>query len=199
MDRMRILLVGASGTIGAAIVKALPRSHELLLAGRSRAPLAVDIADPESIRHLLSTIGRLDALVCAAGQARFRPLAALRDADLRFSIDNKLLGQVNLIRHGLSHLREAGSITVTGGQLARRPMPGGAAVSLVNAALEGFVRAAALEAPHRIRINLVSPPRVASPMEAGAPGASAGVSAEAVAQAYLRSLEGSMTGEIITI
>jgi NAD(P)-dependent dehydrogenase (short-subunit alcohol dehydrogenase family) len=53
-----------------------------------------------------------------------------------------------------------GSVTVTSGVLARQPMPGGAAISMVNAGLEGFVRGAAAEAPRGVRVNAVSPPWV---------------------------------------
>jgi NAD(P)-dependent dehydrogenase (short-subunit alcohol dehydrogenase family) len=48
--------------------------------------------------------------------------------------------------------------------LAMHPIRGSASVSLVNAGLEGFVRAAALEMPRRLRINAVSPPWVKEKM-----------------------------------
>src|SRR4029077_19597720 len=101
--------------------------------------------------------GKLDAVVCAAGQAKFAPLAQLSDADFRFCLDNKLMGQVNVVRLGFEHVEDGGSFTLTTGILAQTPMPGSAAISLVNAGLEGFGRAAALEAPRNIRINAVRP------------------------------------------
>src|SRR2546425_8318778 len=110
---MRILLVGATGTIGKAIAAALGRRHELFLASRQQAPLHVDIADPASIRGLYAKVGKVDAVVSAAGQARFKPLDELSDADFRFSLDNKLMGQVNLIRYGLGSIADNGSITLT--------------------------------------------------------------------------------------
>src|SRR4029077_7870651 len=153
---MRILLIGATGTIGQAIAAALGPRHEVLLASRQRAPLHVDIADPASIRGLYAKVGKVGAVISAAGQARFKPLDDLSDADFRFSLDNKLMGQVNLVRYGLGAIADNGSLTVTSGILAQRPSRGGGAVSLVNAGVEGFVRAAALEAPRGIRINVVS-------------------------------------------
>ena len=74
------------------------------------------------------------------------------------------MGQVALARMAKDHLRDGGSITLTTGVLAMHPMAGSASVSLVNAGLEGFVRAAALEMPHKIRINAVSPPWVKETM-----------------------------------
>jgi NAD(P)-dependent dehydrogenase (short-subunit alcohol dehydrogenase family) len=95
-------------------------------------------------------------------------------------------------------MQDRGSITVTTGRLAQHPMVGSGAVSLVNAALEGFVRSAALEAPRGIRVNAVSPPWVRTAKENAATTASAGLPADAVAQAYVSILEGSDSGQIIS-
>src|SRR2546430_11012474 len=80
---MRILLIGATGTIGKAIAAALGGRHEVLLASRQQAPLRVDIADPASIRSLYSKVGKVGAVISAAGQARFKPLDELSDADFQ--------------------------------------------------------------------------------------------------------------------
>jgi NAD(P)-dependent dehydrogenase (short-subunit alcohol dehydrogenase family) len=140
----------------------------------------------------------LDAIISAAGAARFKPLLSLTDEDFAFSLNSKLMGQVNLIRYGLLALKDGGSITITTGLLAQHPMVGSGAVSLVNAALEGFVRSAALEAPRGIRVNAVSPPWVRTAKENAAVKASAGLPANAVAQAYVSILEGSYSGQIIS-
>src|SRR6266550_8596916 len=163
---MRILLIGATGTIGKAIAATLGSRHEVLLASRQQAPLRVDIADPASIRSLCAKVGKVGAVISAAGQARFKPFDELSDADFRFSVDNKLMGQVNLVRYGLASVVDGGSITITSGVLAQQPSRGSAAISLVNAGLEGFARAAALEAPRGIRINVVSPPWVTETLQA---------------------------------
>src|SRR5574340_594968 len=131
MGSMRILVVGATGTIGREIVAALRPGHEVLSASRSQSPITVDLANPESIAGMYRQVGVVDAVVSAAGDARFRPFANLADADYEYSIENKLMGQVNLVRFGLPHVRDGGSITLTAGILARSPMPGSVAVSLV--------------------------------------------------------------------
>jgi NAD(P)-dependent dehydrogenase (short-subunit alcohol dehydrogenase family) len=100
----------------------------------------------------------VDGIVSTAGAARFAPLEKLSDEDFRFSLANKLMGQVNLARIGIDYLNDKGSITLTSGILSHQPMVGSAVISLVNAGLEGFTRAAALEAPRGIRVNVVSPP-----------------------------------------
>ncbi|MGO9443212.1 MAG: short chain dehydrogenase [Thiobacillaceae bacterium] len=194
---MRILVVGASGTIGRAVVAALEPGHEVVPASRHSTSVTLDMTDPASIAAMYEQVGIVDAVVSAAGDARFAPLAQLSDEDFRFSVANKLLGQVNLVRMAFDHVRDAGSITVTSGILARVPMVGSAAISLVNAALEGFVRAAALEAPRAIRVNAVSPPWVSETLEKLGMDPASGLPAATVAQAYLESVTGAQTGAVI--
>ena len=194
---MKILLIGATGTIGAAVAQALSARHEVLRASHSRAELTVDLADPESIKRLYAKVGRVNAVVSAAGQAAFRPLLALSAADFSLGLSNKLMGQVNLVRFGVEALGGAGSFTLTSGILSRQPMPGGAAISMVNAGLEGFVRAAALDLPHGIRINAVAPGWVRETLVAMKMDPGPGVPAVEVAQTYLRAVEGNMTGQIL--
>jgi len=194
---MRILVIGATGTIGRAVVAALSGHHDVVAASMRSTPLKVDIAVPESIRKLYETVGRVDAVISATGQARFAPLNELSDADFRFCLDNKLMGQVNLVRFGMDHMTDGGSFTLTSGILAQTPMPGSAAISLVNAGVEGFARAAALEAPRGIRVNVVSPPWVAETLEKLNMDASGGLPAAVVAQAYVRSVSGPDNGATI--
>ncbi len=195
---MRILIVGATGTIGKAIADALGSRHELLLASHSRAALTVDIADADSIKALYRKAGRLDAVISAAGQARFKPFAQLTDEDYAFSLANKLMGQVNLVRYGMESVTDGGSLTLTSGVLADAPMVGSGAISLVNAGLEGFARAAALEAPRGIRVNVVSPPWVTETLAAYGMPLEGGLPASTVARAYVALLEGTATGQVVS-
>jgi NAD(P)-dependent dehydrogenase (short-subunit alcohol dehydrogenase family) len=193
---MRILIIGATGTIGAAVAAALRPRHELVLASVQRAPERVDIADPASIRALFARIGRVDAVVSAAGRAAFKPLMDLTDADFELSLRNKLMGQVNVVRLGLDAVSDNGSFTLTAGYLSRNPSPGSSAVSLVNAALEGFGRAAALQVPRGVRVNVVSPPWVTETLQKLGRPLAGGMPAADVAQTYVRSVEGSQTGQV---
>lgn len=195
---MRVLLIGATGTIGKAITAALWGRHEVIQASRQKAQQQVDIADPASLRSLFERVGRVDAIVSAAGNAAWKPLADLTDEDFAFSFANKLMGQVNVARYGFAHVNDGGSITLTSGVLSQDPMPGSGAVSLVNSGLEGFGRAAALEAPRGIRVNIVSPGWVAETLKAMGQDPSNGVPAADVAQAYVRSVEGKESGRVLS-
>lgn len=194
---MRVVIIGATGTIGKAVVQALSSRHEVIEVSRTKAAHRVDLSDFASIIDMYRDVGRIDAVISTAGVAKFAPLASLSDADFHLSLSNKLMGQVNLVRLGLEHVTDGGSITLTSGILSRYPMQGSAAISLVNAGIEGFVRAAALEAPRGIRVNAVSPGWVTETLQALGMDISHGTPANIVARAYVRVLEGKETGEVI--
>ena len=154
---MRIVIVGGAGTIGSAVANALAARHDVISVGRTRGDLHVDIEDRGSIEALYARLGTIDAVVCAAGAADSRPIPMLEDGHLTRGIDSKLMGQVNLVRIGLSHITDGGSFTLTSGITGRFPQPGTVGLATINGALESFVRAAALDMPRGIRINVVSP------------------------------------------
>ncbi|MBX3306279.1 MAG: short chain dehydrogenase [Nitrospira sp.] len=194
---MRVIVVGGTGTIGSAVVKMLSERHEVVVAGRKSGAVTVDLAAPDSIRAMFQTVGKFDAVVSAAGQAKFGSLDDLTDADYLFSFSNKLMGQANLVRIGRQFIADGGSLTLTTGVLGQEPIKGSASISMVNAGLEGFVRAAALELPRGIRVNVVSPPWVTETLVARKMDPSPGMPAARVAQAYLASIEGTMTGQTL--
>jgi NAD(P)-dependent dehydrogenase (short-subunit alcohol dehydrogenase family) len=194
---MRVIVVGATGTIGKAVVKLLALEHEVVRVASRSGDYRVDMTDNDSIVKLFQEVGPFDALVSAAGVARFGPLSELSDEDFQLGIRGKLMGQVNLVRIGLKYINENGSFTLTSGILSHQPVPGSASISMVNAGLEGFVRAAALEMPRGIRINVVSPPWVKETLEALGMDTSSGMPAERVAQAYRASIGGTRSGTMI--
>jgi NAD(P)-dependent dehydrogenase (short-subunit alcohol dehydrogenase family) len=195
---MKIVVIGATGTIGSAVVKLLRQRHQVIAVSRSGGDYRVDITNKASIETTLGAIGKVDAIVSTAGSAEFKPLTALTDSDFEKSLHDKLMGQVNVVRAGAQHILPGGSITLSSGNLAQHPIPGSAAISLVNAALEGFGPAAALELQSaQIRVNVVSPPWVKETLVALNMDPSSGMPAEEVAEAYVQSVEGSATGKII--
>jgi NAD(P)-dependent dehydrogenase (short-subunit alcohol dehydrogenase family) len=195
---MKIVVIGATGTIGSAVVKLLKQRHQVIAVSRSSGDYRADITNKTSLETALGAIGKVDAILSAAGSAVFKPLVALTDADFEKSLHDKLMGQVNIVRVGAQHILSGGSITLTSGVLAQKPMQGSAAISMVNAGLEGFGRAAALELQSTsVRVNVVSPPWVKETLIALNMDPSSGMPADEVAKAYARSVEGSATGEII--
>ena len=197
---MRILVVGATGTVGSAVSSALEAcGHAVIRAGRSSGDHRVDLQDAASIEALFEAVGPVDAVVCTAGSARFGPVQDLTDDDYRSSIGSKLMGQVNLVRQGLRRLPRHGSVTLTSGTLSRHPEPGTAAVAMVGSAVEAFVRAAALDLPDGPRVNVVSPGAVRETLEALGMDPASGTPAAEVAGSYVRAVEGDMSGQTLYV
>ncbi len=196
---MKIILVGATGTIGQATFDELSERHEIIKVGNKGGDFQVDMASSDSINALYKSIGEFDAMVCTAGNAHFGPFETLSEEECYVGIKSKLMGQVNLALIGKNHISDNGSFTLTSGILAHDPIPFGAAASLANGAIESFVIAAAIEMPRGIRINAVSPSVVEESM--GKIGdyfrGHNPVPASKVALAYSKSVEGRLTGKII--
>ena len=196
---MKIIIVGATGTIGKHVAKALeghPGGHQLVRVGSKSGDVQVNMGDPQSIKNMFEKIGSFDALVSTAGDGHFGPLAKMTDTEFRISVNSKLMGQVNLVLIGQHYINLKGSFTLTSGTLADDPVLYGASVSSINAAIDGFVRGAAIELENGVRINSIAPGVVEE-----SPGyfpffpGHIPVSMHRVAQAYVKSVLGSATGK----
>ena len=192
---MKIIVVGATGTIGQAVVAALAERHDVIGASR-KGDVGVDLTDPASIRAMYGACADLDAVVCAAGDAAFASLDELTDDDFAFGLAGKLMGQINLVRFGRACLRDGGSFTLTSGMLAHRPTAQTALITTLNAGVEGFVTAATIDLPRGLRINAVCPPLVKETAEKMGWG-SRGTPAAEVAELYVQAVEGQMTGQAL--
>jgi len=198
---MRVLLVGASGTIGRAVAAELSQRHEIIAAGRSSGDLRLDMTDGDSIRAAFEKLGTVDALVSAAGGVKFAPFADMEAADYAIGLKDKLMGQVNLVLIGRRYLADGGSFTLTTGVLDRDPIRMGSSASMVNGAINAFVPAAAIEMPRGLRINAVSPGVIAEAMKDYAPffRGFEPVPAARAALAYAKSVEGAQTGRVYRV
>ena len=194
---MKVLIVGASGTIGKLVVKELAPRHEIIEAGKTSGQYQVDITSPESVRALFEKVGKVDAIVAVAGNVYWGSFKDMTAEQFQLGLNEKLMGQVNLTLIGQHYLNEGGSITLTSGSLSHDPHVGGAAFTTVNSAVDGFVRGAAVELPAGRRINSVSPNVLKESWDvygAGVPGTDP-VPGEKVALAYRKSVEGQQTGQ----
>lgn len=198
---MRVLIAGADGTVGRAAVAALGGRHEIIKAGRSSGDVKVDLTKAESIRAMYEKAGNLDAVVACTGHTHFGPLDQMTEAQFMRGVQDKLMGQINLVFEGLKHLNDGGSFTLTSGILNRDPIRQGANGASVDAAIDGFVIGAAIEMPRGMRINAVSPALLqdsAAKYDGFFPGHET-VSADRVGLAYVKSVEGAITGQVIKV
>jgi len=201
-QRLRILVIGASGVLGRAIVAELASRHEIVSAGSKSGDVRIDIADPASIVSGLREAGALDAVACAAGAVNFTPLKAIKPAPVEQSVyglglANKLMGQVNLALAARDHLNDGGSITLISGVTADAPIASGSSASMVGGALHSFAMTAAVEMPRGLRINVVCPTLFGESLESFGPffrGFDT-VPVARAARAFSRSIEGLETGK----
>ncbi len=198
---MKIVVIGASGTIGRAIVAELAPRHDVVEVGKSHGALTVDMLDFSNIRELFVKIGAFDAVVTAAGDAYFGPLATMTPDQFRIGLNGKLMGQINVVLAARDLISEGGSFTLTSGSLSDEPVRGGSNASTVNAAIDGFVKAASIELPRSARINSVSPTVLTESWNLYGPffAGSEPVPAKRVALAYVRSIEGARTGQVFRV
>lgn len=196
----RILIVGGSSGMGlalarrcleaGAVVTIAGRSAERLQAARAALPapaqldtVAVDIAQEAQVAELFARTGPLDHIVSTAADisGAYELLPALELAAVQRVVESKFVGPLLLAKYGAPVLAASGSITFTSGVAAYRPAARGTVVAAINAALEGLVRALAVElAPQRV--NAVSPGWVDTPIWASVAGDQKAERLQAMAQ-----------------
>jgi NAD(P)-dependent dehydrogenase (short-subunit alcohol dehydrogenase family) len=196
---MKIIIIGGNGTIGKTVSAHFTKKHEILIGGRSSGDIIVDIADSNSIEAMFASIGKVDAIVCIAGEAKWAAFDAMTEEDFDIGLRSKLMGQVNLVRVGQNYLNAGGSFTLTTGILADHPVGLTTSPAMVNGGIHSFVKAVALELKNGIRINVVSSGLVEDAVEkyeAYFPGHNP-IPMKKVINGYVKSVEGKGTGEII--
>jgi NAD(P)-dependent dehydrogenase (short-subunit alcohol dehydrogenase family) len=197
---MKIIIIGATGTIGRVVTEELSKRHEIIKASRTKGEVQVDIQSPKSIEAMYKRIGKFDAVVSASGQGHFGPLKTATDKDFRKGVDSKLMGQVNLVLIGQHRINAKGSFTLTSGILGEDPVLRGSNLSMINGGINSFVIAAAIELQNDVRVNAVSPGVVEdSPEHFPLFPGHVPVPMDNVVAAYVRSVEGALTGKIIKV
>ena len=196
---MRILIIGGNGTIGKKVSEHFSKKHEVIIGGRNSGDVNVNISDSKSIEAMYQSVGKIDAVLCIAGEAKWAAFDSLTEEDFYIGLKSKLMGQVNLVRIGLKYVNPGGSFTLTTGILADHPVTMTASPAMVNGGIHSFVKAVALELKDGVRINVVSSGLVEDAVEkyeAYFPGHNP-IPMRKVINGYVKSVEGSGTGEII--
>ena len=196
---MKILIIGGEGTIGKKVSSHFLKKHEVLIAGRNSGDIVVDIVNSQSIEAMFESIGKVDAVACIAGEAKWAAFDSMTEEDFHIGLKSKLMGQVNLVRIGQNYLNAGGSFTLSTGILADHPVELTTSPAMVNGGIHSFVKAASLELKNGIRINVVSSGLVEDAVEkyeAYFPGHNP-IPMNKVVNGYVKSIEGKGTGEII--
>ena len=156
-SRMKIIFVGATGTMGKHLSSAFEKEHEVIRVATDSGDIQANITSTESIENLFKQVGSFDALISTAGPTYVGPWQKMTDKEFRKGVEGKMMGQINLVLIGQHYINPKGSFTLITGGLTHEPQLNFANASAANGAVEGFVRAAAIELENGIRINAVSP------------------------------------------
>jgi NAD(P)-dependent dehydrogenase (short-subunit alcohol dehydrogenase family) len=171
----------------------------VIIAGRNSGNVTLDMGNSRSIKGMFEKLGKVDAVVCTAGEAKWAEFKSMTEEDFYIGIRSKLMGQVNLVRIGKDYMNPGGSFTLSTGILADHPVAMTTSAAMVNGGIHSFVKAAALELENGIRINVVSSGLVEDAVEkyeAYFPGHNP-IPMKKVVNGFVKSVEGKGTGEII--
>ncbi|XP_060660561.1 L-xylulose reductase-like [Drosophila nasuta] len=177
-----IMVTGAGGGFGSALVKKLAKSEANVIAVARKEeqlqklcevdeehvrPLMLDLSDWNAVRQELAQLPQLDGVVNNAGVAIIKPFEELTEKDINMIFEVNFKAVVNitqsLLRYG--KLRESSSIVNVSSLASSRSFDGHAAYGASKAALDSLTKSLALElAPHKIRVNSVNPTVVMTPM-----------------------------------
>jgi len=200
----RVILTGAGGGIGRAIVEALAEGGSRVAAcDVSGAPLAelegaatteaFDVRDRDAVRagvvKAIEALGGCDAVVANAGVVdTIHRAERFADEEWRKDLETNLYGAFYLVQAAFDALVESGDgrIVLISSVGAETGIPGQVAYGASKAGLVGMARTLAAEwAGHGIRCNVVMPGFIATPKVLGMPEA---VKQAATAQVPLRRL-----------
>lgn len=195
---MKIIIVGASGTMGKYLGKVFEQNHEIIKVGSKSGDIHADITSEESVENMFRQVGAFDALISLAGPSYVGPWNSMTSKDFRNGIEGKLMGQVNLVLIGQHFIRPKGSFTLIAGALTHDPVRNFASASAANGAIESFVKAAAIELENGVRINAVSPTVIEdSPHYFPYFPGEIPVTMKQLTYAFVKSVSGAGTGQVI--
>ena len=193
---MKFLVVGSTGLIGSYVAKALSKHGQVIGVSRT-TQIKVDVKNAASIAAMYEQVGKIDAVASCIGKVIYKPITELTYDEYLLGLTDKAMGQVELVRAGINYLSDGGCFTLMTGILARDPIASATVAALANGAIESFTLAAAIDLPRGIRINTVSPSVLveATSYHPSFPGYHQ-VSAQSVADAYVKSILGKQSGQI---
>lgn len=188
-----VIVTGAGGGIGTAISNrfadegahvivcdanedlAHATAHHIVTSGGSAEAVVFDVSDPDDVNafaaHVRSEHAKVDVLVNNAGINRRGPLLDLTDDDWNTTMAVNVNSMYYMCRAFLPGMVEVGkgAIVNTGSQWGMHPAPGHIAYNVSKAAVIAFSQNLARDyAPHGVRVNVVCPGEILTPMvEAG--------------------------------
>lgn len=166
------LIIGGSSGIGLELVRLLKDTHGVLVASRSPGPLAsmgvthlpLDVTTTDG--NLPGLPETLDGLVYCPGSVNLKPFKMLGVATFREDLELNFLGLVRILQPLMARFNEGSSLVLFSSVAVGKGMPFHTSVSASKGAIEGFARALAAEYAPRLRVNVIAPSLVDTPLAA---------------------------------
>lgn len=178
-----VLVTGASSGIGRQIaiscaqagaqVIATGRDLERLsltldaLPGSGHLAKPMDLCDEAAIKYMVTTLGKIDGVVHAAGIALLAPLRLVTRGHVESQLAANLIGPMQLTQHLLlkNNIQQGGSIVFISSISAHIGVHGVSSYAASKGALEAMARSLSMEVSKRgMRVNCLAPGMVQSPM-----------------------------------
>lgn len=174
-DGKGVLILGGNAGIGAAAATLFAaEGARLVITGRNEATLAEvatatrakairgDMGDLGASRHAIAeasaALGGIDVLFVNAGVGGFAMVPDVTEAFWDGIHDVNLKGAFFAMQAAIPHMKDGGSIVVTGSIGSVAAVPGNVAYAAAKAGLRAVARIVGKELlPRRIRVNMVSP------------------------------------------
>ncbi|NLR91831.1 short chain dehydrogenase [Flammeovirga agarivorans] len=199
MKKMKIAVIGGTGTIGSGIVELLRKEHDVISIGRKSGDYQVDLLDTNGIKKMFNEIQGIDGIISTVGDGSMGSLKELELEAFHYSLNSKVIANVNLIKEAISHLKPEGFVIVTSGLASTYPIPNASALAVACAALEAFVRCITVEDTNGVNINVVSPGYVKETMESMGMDSTEGISVAEIATIYKDMIDKKVNGMIAKV
>lgn len=168
--KKKILIVGGSSGIGLELARLLQPSHDLTVASRHVGPLS-EMGIPHVQLDVLEDIVNsdifpesLDGLVYAPGSINLKPFKMLSEDAFRQDLEVNFMGLIRVLKAVMPRLGEGASLVFFSTVAVGSGMPFHASVAAAKGAVEGFARALAAEYAPRLRVNVIAPSLVDTPL-----------------------------------
>lgn len=165
-----ILLIGGSYGIGLEMAKTLSKDHKVYVASRSNDELSnLDIThipfdaltDDLSEKQIPE---QLDGFVYCPGSINLKPFKTMGMDTIQKDMEINFFGLVRTVKTIMNRMNEGSSMVFFSTVAVGTGMPFHTSVSAAKGAIEGFARALAAEYAPKVRVNLIAPSLVDTPL-----------------------------------
>ena len=169
--KKNILLIGGSSGIGLSLVNQISQDHNVYVACRSNSTLPeninyinYDVLNDELDSSLLPET--IDSFIYLPGSINLRPFKSLSIESFKEDLEINLIGLIKSLKSVLKNLTasNSASIVLFSTVAVQRGMPFHSSVSSSKGAIEGLAKSLAAELSPKIRVNVIAPSLVNTPL-----------------------------------